>query len=75
LQSGYRVCQVGSTGAGIGEGSYNRHDNPVKGRGAHRIGHHARHIAKIVVKPCAEKPHVRFERGGLETGWRKPVPR
>jgi hypothetical protein len=40
---------VGSTGAGIGEGSYNRHDNPVKGRGAHRIGHHARHIAKIIV--------------------------
>jgi hypothetical protein len=69
------VSQMSSTKAGIGEGSYNRHDNPVKGRGAHRIGHHARHIRKIIVKPCAGKPHARFERGSLETGWRKPVPR
>ena len=69
------VRQVGSTDAGNGEGSYNRHDNPVKGRGAHRIGYHARHITKIIGKPCAGKPHARFERGSLETGWHKPVPR
>ena len=69
------VSQVRSTRAGIGEGSDNRHDNPVKGRGAHRIEHHARHIKKIIGKPCAGKSHARFERGSLETGWRKPVPR
>ena len=69
------VSQVSSTRTGIGEGSYNRHDNPVKGRGARWIEHHARHIEKIIVKPCAGKPHARFERGSLETGWCKPVPR
>jgi hypothetical protein len=69
------VSQVSSMGAGIGEGSDNRHDNPVKGRDAHRFGYHARHITKIIGKPCAGKPHARFERGSLETGWRKPVPR
>jgi hypothetical protein len=65
------VCQVGATGAGIGEGSYNRHDNPLKGRNARSRGHHARHIKKIIVKPCAGKPHARFERGSLETGWHR----
>ena len=30
---------------------------------------HARHIKKIIVKPCAGKPHARFERGSMETGW------
>ena len=69
------VSQVSSTKAGIGEGCDNRHDKPVKGRGALRIGHRARHIRKIIGKPCAGKPHARFERGSLETGWRKPVPR
>ena len=69
------VSQVSSKRAGIGEGGYNRHDNPVKGRGALLVGHHARHIKKIIGKPCAGKPHARFERGSLETGWRKPVPR
>jgi len=69
------VGQVSSTRAGIGEGSDNRRDKPVKGRGAHRVEHHARHIRKIIVKPCAGKPHARFERGSLETGWRKSVPR
>jgi hypothetical protein len=69
------VSQMSSTKAGIGEGSDNRHDNPVKGRGARRFGHHARHIRKIIGKPCAGKPHARFERGSLETGRRKLVPR
>ena len=69
------VSQVSSTRAGTGEGIDNRYDNPVKGRGAHPFGHHARHIEKIIGKPCAGKPHARFERGSLETGWRKPVPR
>jgi hypothetical protein len=69
------VSQVSSTGAGIGEGSDNRNDNPMKGRGAYWFGHHARHIEKIIGKPCAGKPHARFERGSLETGWHKPVPR
>jgi hypothetical protein len=65
------VSQVGLTSAGIGEGSYNRHDTPVKGRHAQAVGHRARHIKKIIVKPCAGKPQARFERGLMETGWRK----
>jgi hypothetical protein len=69
------VSQVSSKRAGIGEGGDNRHDNPVKGRGAYRVGHHARHIEKTIGKPCAGKPHARFERGSLETGRRKLVPR
>ena len=69
------VSQVSSTRAGIGEGSDNRHDNPVNGRGALRFGYHASHIRKIIGKPCAGKPHARFERGSLETGRRKLVPR
>ena len=35
----------------------------------------ASHTSKIIGKPCAGKPHARFERGLLKTGWRKPVPR
>jgi hypothetical protein len=30
----------------------------------------ASRIRKIIVKPCAGKPHARFERGLLKTGWR-----
>ena len=30
----------------------------------------ASHTPKIIVKPYAGKPHVRFERGYMETGWR-----
>jgi RNA-directed DNA polymerase len=29
----------------------------------------ASRISKIIVKPCAGKPHARFERGLLKTGW------
>ena len=64
------VCQVRPTPAGFGEGSDNRSDAPVKGRIACGIGRHARHIKKIIVKPYAGKPHVRFERGFMETGQR-----
>ncbi len=35
----------------------------------------ASHTSKIIVKPYAGKPHARFERGCLETGRRKLVPR
>jgi hypothetical protein len=35
------------------------------------IGRHARHIKKIIVKPCAGKPQARFERGLMETGRRQ----
>jgi len=62
------VCQVGPPGAGVGEGTNNRVDIPVKGRVAHTVGHYARHIKKIIVKPCAGKPQARFERGLMETG-------
>jgi hypothetical protein len=56
--------------AGCGEGSDNRSDTSVRGRIATGVGHHARHIKKIIVKPYAGEPHVRFERGLMETGRR-----
>jgi len=62
------VRQVRSKFAGFGEGSDNRRDAPVKGRIAMSVGRHARHIKKIIVKPCAGKPQARFERGLMETG-------
>jgi len=64
------VRQVGVTSARFGEGSYSRPDTPVKGPIVQVVGYHARHIQKIIVKPCAGKPHARFERGLMETGWR-----
>jgi hypothetical protein len=57
------VCQVRPHLAGIGESSDNRSDAPVKGRIVRGAGRHARHIMKIIVKPCAGKPQARFERG------------
>jgi hypothetical protein len=45
-------------------------DIPAKGRIPSDVGGRARHIKKIIVKPYAGKPHVRFERGLMETGRR-----
>ena len=59
--------QVHSTSTGIGKGSYNRHDNPVKDRVKWRTGYYASFIMKTIVKPCAGKPQARFERGLMET--------
>ncbi len=64
------VRQVRSNLAGFGASSHNRNDTPVKGRIAMGEGRHARHIKKIIVKPYAGKPHVRFERGFMETDLR-----
>ncbi len=64
------VRQVWPEPAGFGEGSDNRSDAPVKGRTSQCVGRHARHIKKIIVKPCAGKPQARFERGLMETGRR-----
>ena len=64
------VGQVGLNPERFGEGSDNRSDTPVKGRIVLWIGHHARHIKKIIVKPYMGKPQVRFERGLMETGRR-----
>jgi hypothetical protein len=64
------VRQVGARPANVGEGCDTWSDTPVKGRDEQGIGHHARHIKKIIVKPYAGKPHVRFERGLMETGRR-----
>ncbi len=61
--------QVRPRPTGYGEGSDNRRDAPVKGRIVGGAGAHARRIKKIIVKPYAGKPHVRFERGFMETGW------
>jgi hypothetical protein len=56
--------------ARFGESCDSRNDTPVKGRIAMGEGRHARHIKKIIVKPYAGKPHVRFERGFMETDLR-----
>jgi len=64
------VSQVVSKLAGVGEGRHNRRDAPVKGRLARWFGQHARPSRKISVKPYAGKPHVRFEKGLMETGRR-----
>ena len=64
------VSQVRPNPARVGEGSHNRSDDPVNGRRATGVGRHARRIKKIIVKPYAGKPHVRFERGLMETGRR-----
>jgi hypothetical protein len=64
------VCPVGPYSAGSGEGSHNWLDTLVKGPIRQDVGCHARHITKIIGKPCAGKPQARFERGLMETGWR-----
>jgi hypothetical protein len=63
------VCQVRASAMDSGEGSYRRSDDPSKGRNRSVRWRHARHVKKIIVKPCAGKPHARFERGLMETGW------
>jgi hypothetical protein len=64
------VRQVRPNLVGFGESSDSRSDAPVKGWIAGGVGSHARHIKKTIVKPYAGKPHVRFERGFMETGLR-----
>ena len=64
------VRQVRPGRARFGEGNHSRSDVPVKGRIVFGMGRHARHTQKIIVKPYAGKPHVRFERGFMETGQR-----
>ena len=61
--------QVCSSGTDSGEGWHKRNDNPPKGLISALRWLHARHIKKIIVKPCAGKPQARFERGLMETGW------
>ena len=63
------VCQVDTQTLGAGKGRHNRNDTPAKGLSFSASVPHARHIQKIIVKPYAGKPHVRFERGFMETGW------
>ena len=64
------VCQVSAPAMDSGEGSYRRSDDPLKGLILSVRWRHARHVKKIIVKPCAGKPQARFERGLMETGWR-----
>ncbi len=64
------VCQVRSLAIGSGEGLHRRSDDPSKGLLPSAQWRHACHIKKIIVKPYAGKPHVRFERGFMETGRR-----
>ena len=65
------VRQVHSSAMDPGEGSYRRSDDPSKGPTLSVRWRHARHIKKIIVKPCAGKPPARFERGLMETGRHK----
>jgi len=62
------VCQVRSSAMDPGEGWYRRSDDPSQGPTLSVRWRHARHIKKIIVKPCAGKPQARFERGLMETG-------
>ena len=64
------VCQVRSLSMVSGEGLYRRRDDPSKGLIADGQECRARHIKKIIVKPCAGKSQARFERGLMETGLR-----
>jgi hypothetical protein len=64
------VRQVRPSAMDSGEGSYRRSDDPSKGPILLVRWRHARHIKKIIVKPCAGKPQARFERGLMETGRR-----
>jgi len=64
------VRQVRPWAMGSGEGSYRRSDDSSKGLIRSVRWRHARHIKKIIVKPCAGKPQARFERGLMETGQR-----
>ena len=64
------VCQVRSSAMDSGASSYRRSDDPSKGPVLSVRWRHARHIKKIIVKPCAGKPQARFERGLMETGRR-----
>ena len=62
--------QVARLHDAAGEGSDRRSDAPLKDQPGPRQRRHARRIQKIIVKPYAGKPHVRFERRFLETGQR-----
>ena len=64
------VCQVRASAMDSGAGSYRRSDDSSKGLIRSVRWRHARHIKKIIVKPCAGKPQAPFERGLMETGWR-----
>jgi len=64
------LCQMRASAIGSGEGSYRRSDDSSKGLIRSVRWRHARHIKKIIVKPCAGKPQARFERGLMETGQR-----
>jgi hypothetical protein len=62
------ACQMESKPVAGGEGIYMWSDDSTNGQRGRRQDNHARHIEKIIVKPYAGKPHVRFERRFLETG-------
>jgi hypothetical protein len=69
LLRGSSVCAAGSIG-GVGSGQRGvRHSPAISSRdGPAQVDGHreipgASHTNKIIVKPCAGKPHARFERG------------
>ena len=64
------ACQVARQPGVAGESCHRRSDDPLKGQTALGPWRHARRIQKIIGKPYAGKPHVRFERGFMETGRR-----
>jgi hypothetical protein len=64
------VCQARSSTMGTGESLHRRSDDSPNGLPSSVGWRHARHITKIIVKPCAGKPQARFERGLMETGRR-----
>lgn len=64
------VSQVALVTTEAGEGSHRWSDDPANGQSFVGQDDHARRTRKIIVKPYAGKPQVRFERRFLETGLR-----
>ncbi len=64
------ACQVARLPGVAGKSCHKWGDDPLRGQTAVGVWRHARRIQKIIVKPYAGKPHVRFERRFLETGQR-----
>src|SRR5437773_8707492 len=52
------VCQGRWSAMDSGEGLYRRNDDPTKGPILSTRRRHARHVLKIIVKPCAGKPQA-----------------
>jgi hypothetical protein len=60
------VCQVRASAMDSGEGSYRRSDDPSKGLILSVRWRHARHVKKIIVKPCAVRENRKHGLKGVD---------